>query len=587
MTRTGMKATVTFNHNPLLQLGLPMWRARLVLLVLLAAMGLLIARAAYLQFFNQSFLQAQGEARYARSLVVAASRGEITDRNGELLARSAQVKSVWAIPRDVGEKDPGKWRQLAQLLGLTVRGLDERLASGTHFVYLKRQVAPELAAKVETLGLPGVHLQEEYRRFYPNCEVVAHMVGFTNVEDRGQEGIELAFENVLAGEPGSRRIVKNGRGQVVDDAQSLVPQHDGSNVTLAMDAKIQYLAYTALKEAMTEHSAKAGSVVVLDTRTGEVVALVNAPTFNPNNRKSLTGEQLRNRVFTDTFEPGSIMKPFIAAMALESGKYGPSTLIDTNKGSYLLDGRIIHDTHPYEKLTVTEVIQKSSNIGAAKMALQFSPEHMRDLYARLGFGSPLKLGFPGEVAGMLRPANSWKPIEQATMAYGHGVSVTLIQVARAYLPFARNGDVLPLSIMRVSHPPKGEQVFSPRVAHEVRSMMETVVAEGGTAPRARVAGYRVAGKTGTANKLEGGRYVNKYVTSFVGFAPVSNPRLIVAVMIDEPTNGHHGGTVAAPVFSRVVEGSLRALGVAPDAPMAGSQLTAMGTLNFANDGEGM
>ncbi|MDR1853935.1 MAG: penicillin-binding protein 2 [Azoarcus sp.] len=567
---------VTFNHNPLLQRLLPQWRARVVLLVLLVGMGVLVGRSIYLQGVHNEFLQAKGEMRYARVLEVPATRGKIADRNGNLLAVSTPVNSIWAIPSDARQITPGQARQLAQLLGMNVRELNARIAAGRDFVFLKRQVPPELAQKVAALNLPGIHQQNEYRRYYPSGEVMSHMLGFTSVEDRGQEGIELTFERMLAGQAGSRRVIKDRRGQVVEDVESIRPPRDGADVTLAMDAKIQYLAYTALNEAMRQHRAKAGSIVVLDAHTGEVLALVNAPTFNPNDRSHLTGAQLRNRVFTDTFEPGSIMKPFVAAMALESGKFRASTAIDTSSGHFNFAGHTIHDTHPYRTLTVAEVIQKSSNIGAAKMALEFKPEQMWAFYDRLGFGAPLELGFPGEARGNLRPAREWKPIEQATMSYGHGVSVTLIQIARAYLAFARDGELLPLSLTRVDEPPQGVRVFSPRVAREVRQMMETVVNPGGTATRAQVAGYRVAGKTGTANKIEGGRYVNKYVSSFVGIAPVSNPRLVVAVSIDEPSaDQHFGGTVAAPVFARVAEGALRALGIAPDAPLAPLQLTAM------------
>jgi cell division protein FtsI (penicillin-binding protein 3) len=575
MSRARTGKTVTFNHNPLLQLSLPPWRARAVLLLLLLGMAVLTGRTLYLQGIHNEFLQAKGESRYARVLEVPATRGRITDRSGNMLAVSTPVNSIWAIPADASQLNPGQLRQLAQLLGMNVGEINARLANGRDFVFLKRQVPPELANEVAALNLPGIHQQSEYRRYYPNGEVMAHMLGFTSVEDRGQEGIELTFEQILAGQAGSRRVVKDRRGQVVEDVESIRLPRDGEDVALAMDAKIQYLAYTALREAVVQHRAKAGSIVVVDVQTGEVLALVNAPTFNPNNRAHLTGAQLRNRVFTDAFEPGSIMKPFIAGMALESGKFRASSPIDTNGGRMSIGKWTIHDTHPYDSLTVAEVIQKSSNVGAARIALEFDPTHMWGLYNQLGFGSQLKLGFPGEASGNMRPAQSWKPIEQATMSYGHGISVTLIQIARAYLAFARDGELVPLSLTRVDTPPQITKVFSPKVAQEVRTMMETVVNPGGTATRAQVAGYRVAGKTGTAYKSEGGRYVRKYVSSFVGFAPVSNPRLVVAVMIDEPSVDHFGGTVAAPVFAKVVEGSLRTLGVAPDAPLAPLQFTAM------------
>ena len=575
---TRVRKAVTFNHNPLLQRSLSQWRARLVLIALLAGMAVLVGRSIFLQGVHNEFLQAKGEMRYARVLEVPATRGRIADRNGSLLAVSTPVSSIWAHPSDASQLEPGQLRQLAQLLGMNVTDLNARIAGGRDFVFLKRQVSPELAEKVAALNLPGIYQQNEFRRYYPNGEVMAHMLGFTSVEDRGQEGIELAFDRLLAGQAGARRVIKDRRGQVVEDVESIRPPRDGEDVALAMDARIQYMAYTALREAVQQHRAKAGSVAVIDVRTGEVLALVNAPAFNPNNRTHLSGERLRNRIFTDTFEPGSTMKPFIAAMAIESGKYRATTPIDTNSGSFNVGRHTIHDTHPYRTLTVAEVIQKSSNIGVARIGLAFEPEYMWSLYERLGFGSPPGLGFPGEASGNLRPAKTWKPIEQATMSYGHGISVSLIQIARAYLVFARDGDLVPLSLTRVDTPPVGVQVFSPRVAREMRQIMETVVGPGGTAIRAQIAGYRVAGKTGTANKIENGRYVNKYVSSFVGLAPASNPRLIVAVMIDEPSGNHHfGGMVAAPVFAQVTEGALRALGVAPDAQLSPLPLTAMGT----------
>lgn len=564
--------TVTFNHNPLLKRELPVWRSRVVLMVLLACSLALVGRALFLQGINNEFLQAKGEMRYARVLEVPATRGRITDRNGDMFAVSTPVRSVWAIPSDVN-LGPGEARQLSKLLEMDVSELNAKLASGRDFAYLKRQLSPDVADQVASLKLAGIHQQQEYRRFYPGGEVTAHMLGFTSVEDRGQEGIELAYEAQLAGQPGSRRVIKDRRGQIVEDVESIRPPRDGEDVVLAMDGKLQYLAYSALREAMQKYRAKAGAVVVVDVRTGEVLALANAPTFNPNNRANLTGAQLRNRAFTDTFEPGSVMKPFIAGMALESGKFKATTKIDTSPGRLTIGTASIGDAHVHGVLSVAEVIQKSSNIGTVKMALQFSPEEMWRLLNQLGFGSQLDLGFPGEAAGRLRPAKSWRPIEQATMSYGHGISVSLIQIAHAYLAFARDGDLLPLSLTKLDEPNgPSKRVFSPEVAREVRAMLEMAAGPGGTAPQAQVPGYRVAGKTGTAYKLEGGQYVKKYISSFVGLAPASRPRLVVAVMIDEPNGAHYGGAVAAPVFARIVEGSLRALGVAPDAPITPLQL---------------
>ena len=395
------------------------------------------------------------------------------------------------------------------------------------------------------------------------------MLGFTGVADEGQEGVELAMNGLLMGKPGSRRVIKDRRGQIVEDVESIRAPQEGKDVTLALDAKIQYLAHSLLKQAIGEHKAKAGGVVVLDVRTGEVLALANMPTYNPNNRVRLAGAQLRNRAFTDTFEPGSTFKPFTAALALEKGKFRFDTPIQTAPGRLTIGSATIHDAHPHGVLTLAEVIQKSSNVGAAKVALSFAPEEMWQTFAGLGFGAPLKLGFPGEVGGRLRPAKSWRPIEQATMSYGHGISVTLIQMARAYMAFARDGDLVPLSLTRVDAPPVASAtVFSGQTAREVRAMLEMAVQPGGTAPKAQIPGYRVAGKTGTAHKLDGGTYADKYVSSFIGFAPASDPRLVVAVMIDEPSAGkHYGGDVAAPVFAQIMAGALRTLGVPQDQPL--------------------
>ncbi len=557
-----------FFHSPLLSQALPAWRARVVLLGLLAGFLTLIGWSFNLQILKSGFLQEKGASRYSRVIDISATRGRITDRHGDALAISTPVKSIWAIPEDA-KLQPAQARELASLLEMDVRELNNKLASDREFVFVKRQIAPDVAEKIKGLNLPGIHEQREYRRYYPAAEVSAHVLGFTGAEDVGQEGVELAFQSVLAGKPGSRRVIKDRRGQIVEDVESIRLPQDGKDVALALDAKIQYLAYSNLRQTVVDQKAKAGGVVVLDAKTGEILALVNLPTYNPNNRVKLAGAQLRNRAFTDTYEPGSTMKPFAAALALEKGKYRPETLVQTAPGRLTIGSATIHDAHPHGVLSVSQVIQKSSNVGIAKMALTFPPEEMWSMLDSLGFGSPLKLGFPGEVSGRLRPAKNWRPIEQATMAYGHGISVTLMQLARAYMAFARDGDLVPISLARVDAPPlNGKSVFSKQTAHEVRAMLELAVLPGGTAPKAQVPGYRVAGKTGTAHKLDGHSYTNKYVASFVGFAPASDPRLIVAVMIDEPSNGvYYGGDVAAPVFARVMAGSLRTLGVAPDQPI--------------------
>jgi len=562
-----MKA-IKFSRSPLLSERLPPWRQRVVLVLLLGSFGVLVGRSLFLQGINNEFLGDKGRARYERVIDISATRGRITDRQGDVLAVSTPVRSIWAIPEDA-KLTPAQSRDLAHMMDIDLRELNRKLASEQDFVYVKRQLPPELADKISGMKLPGIHQKNEYRRYYPAGEVMAHMLGFTGVDDTGQEGIELTFNDRLSGKAGSRRVIKDRRGNVVEDVESVNPPQEGQDIVLSLDAKVQYLAYTHLKQALEQHRAKAGGVVVLDARTGEILALVNLPTYNPNNRTKLIGAQLRNRALTDTFEPGSTMKPFTVALALEKGKVRFNTPIQTSPGKMTIGTATISDTTMHGILTVAQVIQKSSNIGAAKMALSMTSDDMWTMFDSLSFGTPLKLGFPGEASGRLRPAKTWRPIEQATMSYGHGISVTLIQLARAYQVFARDGDLLPLSLSRLDTPPlNAKQIFSAQTAREVRAMLEMAVQPGGTAPQAQIPGYRVAGKTGTAHKLEGGAYANKYVASFVGFAPVSDPRLIIAVMIDEPSNGkHYGGEVAAPVFAQVMAGSLRTLGIASDAPL--------------------
>lgn len=554
-----------FSSSPILAVKLPIWRSRFVLFLIFLAFLALIARALYLQSMTTDFLQKQGATRYTRTIELPATRGRIIDRNGQVLASSVPVKAVWAIPDDVLEAPKEKLLALATLLNMSEEELRKKLDSDRQFVYLKRQVEQNVSDKILALGINGIETRKEYKRFYPEGEVMAHVVGFTNVEDAGQEGIELASDKNLAGKTGSRRVIKDRLGRIVEDIEAIREPHDGKDLTLSIDSKIQYIAYTHLKEAIEKHKAKAGGAVVLDVNTGEVLALVNLPTYNPNDRKILTGNQLRNRVMTDTFEPGSTMKPFTVALALETGRVTPETQIQTAPGSMTIGTATIHDAHKQGVLSVAQVIQKSSNIGTVKMALQMPAQEMWEMFTTLGFGQQPKFGFPGAVAGRLRNYKTWRPIEQATMSYGHGVSVSLIQMARAYLIFARNGDTIPLTFQQSSGFPAGHRVISEKTAQQVRMMLESVTEPGGTATQARVAGYRVAGKTGTAHKLEGGRYVNKYVGDFVGFAPVSNPRIVVAVMIDEPTSGgYYGGTVAAPVFSSITANVLRSMNVTPD-----------------------
>jgi cell division protein FtsI (penicillin-binding protein 3) len=564
-SRTAASKGVAFSASPVLALKLPVWRSRIVLFAMFAAFATLAGRALWLQGISTEFLQKQGESRYARTLELPATRGKITDRNGQVLASSVPVRAIWAIPEDVLEAPAGKLQELAKLLDMNDRDLRKKLDSDRTFVYLKRQVEMETADKIVKLGIAGVHTRREYKRYYPEGEVMAHVLGFTNVEDAGQEGMELAFQKTLAGVNGSRRVIKDRLGRVVEDIESVRDPHDGKDLALSLDRKIQYIAFSHLKEAVDKHKAKAGAIVVLDAKSGELLALVNLPTYNPNDRSRLTGAQLRNRVLTDTFEPGSTMKPFSVALALEKKLVSPTTNIQTAPGRITIGRATIGDAHPHGMLTVSEVIEKSSNVGTAKIALQMEPQDMWEMFTTLGFGQQPKIGFPGAVAGRLRPFKSWRPIEQATMSYGHGISVSLIQMARSYMVFARDGDMIPITLQKATDQPITQRVMSAKTARDMRGMLELAAGPNGTAPQAQVPGYRVAGKTGTAHKLVNGQYANKYVASFVGFAPVSDPRIIVAVMVDEPSNGqHYGGQVAAPVFSAVTANALRALNVAPD-----------------------
>lgn len=546
-------------------------RSWIVLSLLLGCFGGLTARAVYLQGLNQAFLQAKGEKRYTRSLEITATRGVIVDRHNELLATSTPVESVAANPAMASDiMTPDQQRKLAKLLQMDTASLTRKLAdSDREFVYLKRQLAPEQAAKVVELDIPGVFLQREFRRVYPAGEELAHVIGFTNIDGEGQEALELALEDELRGTPGSRRVLRDRKGRIVEDLDDIrAPQH-GARITLTIDAKIQHLAFRELKKAMAEHRAKAGGIVVLDAQTGEVLAMANFPTYDPNQRALVDPARMRNRTVTDLFEPGSTLKPFTVATALELGVVTPATVIDTAAGQLTIGKATIHDVHPSGALTVAQVIQKSSNVGSAKVALRMAPEKMWKVFNAVGFGTPPQSGFPGEVSGRLRAHATWRPIEQATMSYGHGISVSLLQLARAYSIFATDGELKSPTLIKKDGTPESKRVISVETARAVRNMLEMAVKPGGTAPRAQVVGYRVAGKTGTAHKLEGRGYAAKrYISSFVGFAPVSNPRLIVAVMVDEPSAGqHYGGLVAAPVFSEVVSGALRLMNVAPDAPM--------------------
>ncbi|HET9643697.1 MAG TPA: penicillin-binding protein 2, partial [Burkholderiaceae bacterium] len=496
---------------------------------------------------------------------VPASRGRIMDRNGELLATSVPVPSVWAIPKDF-EATREQRRELARLLGISVTDLDRKLDENPTFVWLKRLSSDEVWKQVQALKLKGVYQVAEYKRRYPEGEAAAQVVGFTNIEDKGQEGIELAFQNDLQGHDGSRGVVRDRLGRVVEDIGEQIDPVHGRDIGLAIDSKVQFFAYQRIRDAVLENRAKAGSIVVLDVQTGEILALANYPSYDPSNRHGLSGSQLRNRALTDIFEPGSTMKPFIIAHALETRRVTPDTPIVTAPGSLVVTGTTIRDAHPHPVLSVREVIQKSSNVGAARIAMQFSPREMWEVMSSVGFGQKPRINFPGAITGRLRPYKSWRPIEQATMAYGYGVSASLLQIAQAYTALARDGELIPLSMLKADQPANGVRVFSPKTAQEVRKMLQMAAGPGGTGPKAQTVGYSVGGKSGTAHKQEGRGYAsNKYRSWFVGLSPVDKPRVIVAVMVDEPSAGKYfGGDVAAPVFSQVVQQTLRMMAVPPD-----------------------
>ncbi len=563
--------SVMYASSPLLASKTPPWRSKFLVALVGGSFCVLLGRALYVQVIDAPFFLRQGEARYARTLDLPASRGRITDRNGLILAASVPVPSMWTIPKDL-DADPAARARLARALGYTPAELNAKIGDNVNFAWLRRQVDEPMAEAVLALKLKGVHQVREYKRKYPEGEAAAHVVGFTNIEDRGQEGVELAFQKDLSGRNGSRRVIKDRLGRVVEDIGDSVAPADGQDIELAIDSKVQFFAYQRVREAVAEHKAKAGSVVVLDVQTGEVLALANYPSYTPGDRRNLSGDQLRNRALTDTFEPGSTMKPFIIAWAMESGRVTPDTVIQTAPGRINITGSTITDAHPHGALTVQQVIQKSSNVGTVKMAMQMQPREMWELFSAVGFGQRPQIEFPGAVTGRLRPYKTWRPIEQATMSFGYGLSTSLYQLARAYTVFAHDGELIPVSIVKKpvegpeSAPVSGLRVLSPKTARAVREMLHMVTIDGGTAIKAQTMGYTVGGKTGTAYKQEGKGYSQKkYRAWFVGMAPAMNPRIVVAVMVDEPSNGkYYGGDVAAPVFAEVVQQTLRTMGVQPD-----------------------
>jgi len=574
MTRTDRRATsrvaaskgVAFSKSPVLAVNVPNWRSRLVLFILFAAFAVLAAKALWLQGMSTQFLQKQGKSRYERTLELPATRGKITDRNGAVLASSLPVRAVWAIPEDLLNNPPEKIAALARLLEMPESELRKKLDSDRTFVYLKRQVEMPVVAEIEKLKVEGLDTRKEYKRFYPQGEVMTHVVGFTNVEDVGQEGIELFHQKALMGVPGSRRIIRDRLGHIAEDLGMIREPYQGKDLTLSVDSKLQYIAFTSVKNAVEKFNAQAGGAVVLDVQTGEVLAMANYPTYNPNDRKKLTGAQLRNRVITDTFEPGSTIKPVTVALGLDTKRITPETVFDTNPGFIMVTGKRIRDTHNYGVRNVGGIIQKSSNIGVVKISQMIPAQEMWEMYTKLGYGQAPRFGFPGATAGRVRPWKSWRPIEYANMAFGHGLSVSLLQMARSYMIFARNGEIIPLSFLKVDEEPAGQQVISPKTAAQVRTMLESVVSPEGTASKAQVPGYRIGGKTGTAEKIVNGRYSRTdNIGYFVGIAPMSKPRFIIAVMIDNPRGAlRTGGSVAAPTAADLAANALRAANVPPD-----------------------
>ena len=560
------RKSVLYTSSPLLASKTPVWRSKFIVAMIALAFGGLAVRAAYIQVYANDFFQRQGQVRFARTLELPANRGRILDRNGLLLASSVPASSIWAIPEDV-KASPAQLSELARLLEMPLADLNKKLVDEDKtFVWVKRQLEEPVAQKINALGIPGIYQRREYKRKYPEGETIAHIVGFTNVEDKGQEGIELTFNQALSGKAGSRRVIKDRLGRVVEGIGEQVPPVDGQDIQLSVDSKVQFFAYQKLRDAVIARKAKAGSVVVIDAVTGEVLALANYPSYVPDKRQNLTGEQLRNRAVTDTFEPGSTMKPITAAIALEAGRVKPQTLIETGPGRFNIGGFTISDTHNYGTLTVEGVIQKSSNVGALKIAQKMTPHEMWDTYVALGYGQKPQIEFPGAVSGRLRPWKTWRPVEQATMAYGYGLSASLFQMTHSYTAFAHDGKIIPVTMLKNSEPAVGVKVFSPDNARAVRRMLQMAAAPGGTGQLAQTVGYSVGGKSGTAHKQVGKGYAsNKYRAWFTGMAPIDSPRIVVGVMIDEPSDGKYfGGLVAAPVFSEVVQQTLRMMGVQPD-----------------------
>jgi cell division protein FtsI (penicillin-binding protein 3) len=543
-------------------------RLSVVIVFFSVAASALLARAVHLQVFNTDFLNQQADTRHLRNEKITAHRGSITDRNGEPLAISTPVDSVWANPQELAaavDRVPELARVLEidgdQLMRRITRSMDKE------FLYLKRHLSPQQADRVLAMKLPGVNVLREYRRYYPAGEVAGHLVGFTNIDDDGQEGLELAFNHWLSGESGAKRVLKDRLGRAVENVASIKPPRHGRDLRSSIDLRLQYVAYRTLKAAIQQHKAESGSVVILDIDTGEVLAMVNQPTYNPNDRSQYSAERYRNRAITDIFEPGSSIKPLITAAALESGRYRASSMIDTSPGYIVVGPKRIADNNDLGRASMTTILSRSSNVGFTKIAMSLESDQLWQTMTRFGLGSLTSSGFPGESAGLLTHYDDWRQITQATLGYGYSVSVTPLQLTQAYAALGGNGYIRPVSLVALDQPNDGQRIITDDTAQSVRTMMEVVVQPGGTGSEAGVTGYRVAGKTGTSWKAAPGGYSeDKYFSIFAGFAPASDPKLAAVVIIDEPTGDlYYGGDVAAPVFGDVMAESLRLMAIPPDA----------------------
>lgn len=542
-------------------------RRRLLLAAMMSAMVILVGRAVYLQILNKDFLQDKADMQHVGVVPVSAYRGQIKDRNGAPLAISTPVQSIWVNPRQLKESDAEKIGQMAKILSTPEKELRAVLKkeADKRFVYIKRQINPALAEKVKTLEINGVYFEREFKRYYPAGAVSGHLLGFTNIDDIGQEGMEHGYEHILRGKIGKKRVIKDGKGHVIKDVENIEEAEAGRDLVLTIDERIQYLAYRELQTALIDNKAHAASLVVLDAKNGDVLATVSQPSFNPNNRKELNSSRYRNRAMVDSFEPGSTVKPFVVAAALDGGYISPNMIIETH-GAYQFGRNVIKDVHNYGTLDLTHVLQKSSNIGVAKIAMTMPPEYFWGVYSKLGFGTSAGVGFPGEASGALLDYQNWHEFDQAALSFGYGVSTSILQLARAWTALADDGIVHSVTLLKRDEDPDAQRVFKPETARRVREMLEHVISKEGTAYQARVEGYRVAGKTGTVKKAGAGGYTDdKYLSVFVGMAPASNPRFIIAIVVDEPTSGqYYGGLVAAPAFSKVMAGALRVYGVEPD-----------------------